>query len=282
MIKLTSPIKVSKLCKNFKVNYYGKDKYIYEFGPLSSTKKNILSFTNKDLNFTNKILIQKKKNKFKSNTIIISKNPRLLFSTILNFFVKNKLIKMRVKNNKIDKSVKYSSQSILGNNIIIEKNSIIEPGAKIFSNVKIKKNSIIRSGAIIGCYGFGYERDVSKKPINFPQFGSVQIEENVHVGNNSCVVISTFDKTIIGKNTKIDNLVHIAHNVKIGKNCIITASCQIAGSVRIGNNVWLSPSSTIKNKIKIGDNAFVGIGSVVIFDIKKNSKVFGNPAQSLI
>lgn len=192
------------------------------------------------------------------------------------------MIKTNLKKNIIDQTVKYSAKSIVGNNIIIEKNCIIEPGAKIFSNVKIKKNSIIRSGALIGCYGFGYERDNKKKPIQFPQFGSVQIEENVHIGNNSCIVISTFENTVIGKNTKIDNLVHVAHNVKIGKNCIITASCQIAGSVKIGNNVWLAPSATIKNKVCIGNNVFVGIGSVVIFDIKNNKKVFGNPAQLII
>tara|TARA_B100000900_G_scaffold412340_1_gene433918 strand:+ start:794 stop:1645 length:852 start_codon:yes stop_codon:yes gene_type:complete len=282
MIKLTNPIKVSKLCKNFKFKYYGKDQYIYEFGPLSSVKKNILSFTNKDLNFTNKILIQKKRNKSKSNTLIIHKNPRLLFCKILNFFIEKKLIKSSIKKNIIDSSVDIPENCIMGNNIKIEKNCIIEPGAKIFSNVKIKKNSIIRSGAVVGCYGFGYEKDNTKKPINFPQFGSVEISENVHVGNNSCVVISTFGKTSIGKNTKIDNLVHIAHNVTIGQNCIITAKCQIAGSVKIGNNVWLSPSATIKNKVYIASNAFIGIGSVVIFDVKKNQRVFGNPAQSLI
>ena len=65
------------------------------------------------------------------------------------------MIKTNLKKNIIDQTVKYSAKSIVGNNIIIEKNCIIEPGAKIFSNVKIKKNSIIRSGALIGCYGFG-------------------------------------------------------------------------------------------------------------------------------
>ena len=125
-------------------------------------------------------------------------------------------------------------------------------------------------------------KEMKKKiPILFPQFGLVQINQNVHVGNNTCIVGGTFNKTIINENTKIDNLVHIAHNVKIGKNCIITAKCQIAGSVKIGNNVWLSPSSSIINKVTINDNAFIGIGSVVIFDVKKNERVFGNPAQSL-
>ena len=236
MIKLIKPIKVSKLCKIFNLNYHGKDKFIYGFGSVFSKKKNILCFSNYEENFTDKILIQRKKNNFKLTTLITNKNPRLLFCKIVNYFLKKKMIKINFKKNIIDKSVKYSEQSIVGNNIIIEKNCIIEPGAKIFSNVKIKKNSIIRSGALIGCYGFGYERDNSKKPIHFPQFGSVQIEENVHIGNNSCIVISTFENTVIGKNTKIDNLVHVAHNVKIGKNCIITATCQIAGSAKLGNN----------------------------------------------
>jgi len=280
-VKLIKPIKVSKLCKIFKVFFLGKDQYINEIGPISSNKKNLLSFSNNATDVKKKIFISKAKSKFSSNTIIIYKNPRLLFCNVLEFFIKKNLINIKSKKNIIHKSVKYSNESILGNNIIIEKNSIIEPGVKIFSNVKIKKNSIIRSGAIIGCYGFGYQRDEFNKPIKFSQFGSVQIEENVHIGNNSCVTISTFSKTKIGKNTKIDNLVHIAHNVKIGENCIITAHSQIGGSVRIGNNVWLSPSASIKNKVKLGDNVFVGIGSVVIFDIKKNQKVFGNPAKSI-
>jgi len=281
MIKLLKPITTSMLCKIFKLKYYGKDMPIVSFGNLLNDKKNMLSFSNDISEVKNKIIIQKSKKKSKYSTIILSRNPRLLFCEIINYFIINKQIITQYKKNRIHPSVKIQDLSILGNNIIIEKNCIIEPGAKIFSNVVIKKNSIIRSGAIISGYGFGYERDRLMKPIRFPQFGSVLIKENAHIGNNTCIVMSTFDKTIIGKNTKIDNLVHIAHNVKIGNNCIITAKCQIAGSVLIGNNVWLSPSSTIKNKVSLKDNVFVGIGSVVIFDIKKNERVFGNPAQSL-
>ena len=79
MIKLTKPIRVSKLCKIFNLNYHGKDKYIYGFGSIFSKKKNILCFSNYEVNLTGKILIQKRKNNIKSNTSIINKNPRLLF-----------------------------------------------------------------------------------------------------------------------------------------------------------------------------------------------------------
>ena len=281
MIKLKKPIKVSYLCKLFKLNYTGKDRLILGIGSLSSKMKNTLCFSNNIVQSKDKIIIQKKISTNKNFTVIANQIPRLLLCKFLNYFLKNKLIEIKLKKNFINKHVKIPEGSILGNNIKIEENCIIEPGAKIFSNVVIKKNSIIRSGAIIGAYGFGYQRDEKKKPIKFPQYGSVLINENVHIGNNTCIVISTFDKTVIGKNTKIDNLVHVAHNVVIGKNCIITASCQIAGSVKIGNNVWMSPSCTIKNKISISDNVFIGIGSVVIFDINKNEKVFGNPAQKV-
>ena len=282
MIKLNKKIKVSSLSRFLNLKYIGKDKFIQGFGDLGDKKDNILCFSNNsENNFKNKIIIQKKKTNFKNCTIILSRKPRLTMSKILNFFLKKNFVKILNKKNSIHKSVKVSKNSIIGNNIKIEKNCIIENGAKIFSNVIIKKNSIIRSGAIIGAYGFGYERNEKKIPILFPQFGLVQINQNVHVGNNSCIVSGTFNKTIINDNTKIDNLVHIYNNVKIGKNFIITAKCQIEGSVNIGNNVWLSPSSSIINKVSINDNAFIGIGSVVIFDVKKNDKVFGNPAQSL-
>ncbi len=282
MIKLIKPIKVSRICKIFNLKFYGKDRNIIGLGSITNPKQNILCFSNFENKKKNKIIIQKNKNIYSYSTIIVNKNPRLIFCKILNYLLKKNKIESFKKKNDIHKTVKISNDSLVGENIKIEKNCIIEPGAKIFSNVTIKKNTIVRSGAIVGCYGFGFERDQRKKITKFPQFGSVFINENVLIGNNTCIVISTFDKTIIGENTKIDNLVHVAHNVKIGKNCIITAKCQIAGSVEIGNNVWLSPSSTIKNKIKLADNVFVGIGSVVIFDVKKNQRVFGNPAQPLI
>lgn len=282
MIKLKIPIKASYLCKVFKLKYSGEDRLILGISSLSGKMKNALCFSNDDAKSKDKIIIQRNKFFDKNFTVILHRNPRLLFCKFLNYFLKNELIEVNFKKNVIDKNIKIPEGSILGDNIKIEKNCIIEPGAKIFSNVIIKKNSIIRSGAIIGAYGFGYQRDKKNKPIEFPQFGSVLINENVHVGNNTCIAISTFDKTIIGKNTKIDNLVHVAHNVVIGSDCVITANCQIAGSVKIGNNVWMSPSCTIKNKILIGNNVFIGIGSVVIFDINKNDKVFGNPAQTIV
>ena len=139
---------------------------------------------------------------------------------------------------------------------------------------------IIDSGAVIGAAGFGFVRDQSGVPHQFPQLGKVIIEDNVEIGANTCVDRGALDDTIIHKGVKIDNLVQIAHNVEIGEYTYVIANTVISGSVKIGKKCWIAPSQ-ITNKVTIGNYVTVGFGSVVINSIPDNTVVMGDPAIPL-
>lgn len=142
-------------------------------------------------------------------------------------------------------------------------------------SVKIGKNTVI------GADGFGYVRQDDGTLLKMPHAGNVIIEENVEIGSNTCIDRAVVGSTIIGAGTKIDNLVHIAHGVKIGKNCLIVAGAVIGGSTEIGDNCFIGINASIKNKVKIGNNVTVGMGAVVLKDVPDGVTVVGNPARIL-
>ena len=111
--------------------------------------------------------------------------------------------------------------------------------------------------------------------------GMVVIEDHVEVGCNNTIDRGSLSNTVIGKNTFIDNQVHIAHNVNIGNNCIITGQVGFAGSTKIGNKVYIGGQAGISGHLKIGNNVQIGGGSGVIKNIPDNSKVMGYPAKDI-
>lgn len=147
------------------------------------------------------------------------------------------------------------------------------PADIIDGSVKIGK------GTIIGNDGFGYAREDDGTLLKMPHSGNVVINANVEIGSNTCIDRAVVGSTVIGEGTKIDNLVHIAHGVKIGKNCLIVAGSVIGGSCEIGDNCFIGINASIKNKVKIGNNVTVGMGAVVLKDVHDNVTVVGNPAR---
>ena len=241
------------------------------------------------------VFITKKKylgEKFLSNSLIITdinikkknvfycKRPRLEFAKIFNKLLDKNLIILNKIKNKISKDAIISKNSLIEKNVQIGSNSKIESGSIIKQNSIIGKNCIIRSGAVIGASSFSFEREKGNI-FHMPIFGGVKIDDNVIIGSNSVISRGSFNNTKIGKNTLIDTLVQIAHNCKIGRNVTITGGSNIGGSVIIEDNVMISPCSNISNNINIGKSSHVGIGSVVIKDVSKNNKVFGNPARKI-
>ena len=156
----------------------------------------------------------------------------------------------------------------------------IHPTCEI-SNAEIGKNVIIEAFTRIGAEGFGYEPDENGALIQFPHIGRVIIEDDVEIGANVCIDRGALGDTIIGRGTKIDNLVHIAHNVKIGKNCQIVCQVGIGGSAEIGDNCFVGIGASIRNQIKIGKNVMVGMGAVVVKDVPDNMTIIGNPANPI-
>lgn len=167
----------------------------------------------------------------------------------------------------------------IGKNCSVGANSIIHGHVHIHPNTHIGNHVVIEAGAVIGSTGFGYRRMNSGELENFPQIGGVLIDDSVEIGANTCIDRGTLGNTVIGAGTKIDNLVHIAHNVKIGECCVIVANSMIGGSVEIGNGCWVAPSASIINQGKIGKESIVGMGSVVIWDVLPNDMVKGVPAR---
>ncbi|MBI3377882.1 MAG: UDP-3-O-(3-hydroxymyristoyl)glucosamine N-acyltransferase [Nitrospirae bacterium] len=156
----------------------------------------------------------------------------------------------------------------IGENSSIGDECIIYPNVTIRENVKIGNRVIIHSGAVIGSDGFGY---VMEKGIHYkiPQVGGVIIGDDVEIGANVTIDRATTGNTIIGSGTKIDNLVQIAHNVKIGANSIVIAQVGIAGSTEIGNYVILGGQVGVADHAKIDDGVMVGAQSGAMGHVKK-------------
>ncbi|NME35808.1 MULTISPECIES: DapH/DapD/GlmU-related protein [Fusobacterium] len=211
--------------------------------------------------------------------LIISENPKRDFFELHNKLVDEEFYFKKEKNNISSKAIISPRASIREYNINIEDDVVIEENVVIYPNVTIKKDSIIKAGTILGADGFQYfkseNNNIQVKPI-----GKLIIEEDVTIHNNCVIDRGIFDKTIIDKNTKIYNLVHIAHDSKIEKNTLITAGVIVCGRVRIGENSYLGPNCTIKNGLKLGKNSKVSMGAVVTKNVQDNEVVTGNFAIS--
>jgi len=226
------------------------------------------------------------KMKLNSKVLIQVKNPYLIIAKIGNaFFVRKEkhIIHPTViidQSTEIGKDVYIGAYSVI-DSCVIGDNSIIQENVIIRDCVKIGNNVLIKSGAIIGNPGFGFVKDEDGNLFKFPQIGEVIIENNVEIGSNTCIDRGAFSDTIIGSGSKINNLCHIAHNVRIGNQVIITALVNISGSTIIGSNVWIAPNSTLIGHQIIGDNVLIGAGAVVLGDIPSNEVWVGNPARFL-
>jgi UDP-3-O-[3-hydroxymyristoyl] glucosamine N-acyltransferase len=239
-----------------------------------------------------------------SKPIIKTDNPSLAFTKVASSFysyenVRNKGVHASAV---IGNNVKLGKDIYIGPYVVIEDDTtigdrcIIYPGtyigcgvcvgenSMIYANVSIRektsigKRVIIHSGTVIGSDGFGYDT-VDGVHHKIPQLGYVLIEDDVEIGANVTIDRARFDKTVIGKGTKIDNLVQIAHNVITGENCIIVAQVGISGSTTLGKNVTLAGQAGLVGHITIGDNVIVGGQAGVIKSIPADSFVSGYPAR---
>ena len=193
--------------------------------------------------------------------------------------------------------VKYGHNVLIGDNVVIGNNckighnSIIEKNVNIGDNCSIGSNVIIRNsliksnvhildGCIIGKKGFGFFPNEINN-IRYPHIGIVIIEDNCEIGSCTTIDRGSMSNTIIGKNTFLDNQIHIAHNNKIGSNCIIAGQVGFAGSSTIGKNVIIGGQAGISGHLKIGDYVQIAGGSGVIKDVPSKSKIIGYPAKNL-
>tara|TARA_B100001250_G_scaffold350889_1_gene322811 strand:+ start:654 stop:1619 length:966 start_codon:yes stop_codon:yes gene_type:complete len=196
---------------------------------------------------------------------------------------KNKYKSVKFGNNVlIGKNVKIGKNTIIGANSIIEHDVVIGSNCVIGSHVILKNsilgnNIVIQDDCKIGLKGFGFI-PIKDNNFKFPHIGRVLINDNVEIASGCTIDRGSVDDTEIGKNTYLDNQVHLAHNVKIGSNCMIAGQVGFAGSSTIGNNVSIGGQAGISGHLTIGNNVKIGGGSGVIKDIEDNQVVMGYPA----
>jgi UDP-3-O-[3-hydroxymyristoyl] glucosamine N-acyltransferase len=252
---------------------------------------NILKSTKSRLIIVEMDLLSKVMNTniLKNVVLIGSENPKNdLINAVNHFFPQNAGTPTIDPSSRIHQNCKIGSNTSIGPNVVIEEDVKIGENCEIEANTVIKKGTLIgnnvriKSCTVIGGYGFGYDKSENEIEYQFlPHFGKVIIEDNVDIGSNTCLDRGSLSDTIIRKGVKIDNLVHIAHNVDIGENSLIIACSMVAGSVIIGENCWIAPAASIRNGIKIGKNSTVGLGSVLTNDIGDNKTVLGVPAVDI-
>jgi len=184
----------------------------------------------------------------------------------------------------VDDNVEIGDKTVIYAGCYLGRGCKIGNGSLIYSNVCLGDNTelgdrvIIHYGTVIGSDGFGFVT-VDGRHHKIPQLGSVVIHDDVEIGANVAIDRARFDKTVVGKGTKIDNLVHIAHNVVIGENCLIVAQVGISGSTTIGNNVILAGQVGVVGHINIGDSSIVMAQSGVSKSIPAQSTFWGYPAK---
>ena len=237
--------------------------------------------------------------------LIQTENPSLAFVKVLEIFSREKVNRVAIgihasavigKNVQLGKDLTIQAYAVIEDNVRIGDRGVIYPGVYIGKNVQIGNNTviypqvsirqgviigsrvIIHNGTVVGSDGFGYEI-LNGAHHKIPQLGTVVIEDDVEIGANVTIDRARFDKTLIGRGTKIDNLVQIAHNVVIGPNSIIVAQTGISGSVTVGKNVILAGQVGVTGHLSIGDNSIVGAQSGVTKDIPPDSRVLGSPVR---
>jgi UDP-3-O-[3-hydroxymyristoyl] glucosamine N-acyltransferase len=154
---------------------------------------------------------------------------------------------------------------------------VIHSNATLYRDITLGSRVVVHSGTVIGSDGFGYVQD-GKTRVKIPQVGTVVIEDDVEIGANVAIDRSTLGATVIGRGTKIDNLVQIAHNVVIGENTVVCGLVGISGSVTIGDNVTIAGQVGMADHVTIGSDATIGAQSGVSKSLEGGRYYLGSPA----
>lgn len=219
--------------------------------------------------------------------LIFTDNPRLAFVLVLNEMQRKEKLKGISPRAVVSEKAKIGSGCYVGDYAVIGDNCFVGDGTLIYDRVSLVQNCtlgsncIVQSGVSMGSDGFAFERFGTGELEKFPHRGYVKIGNNVEIYANCSIARGSLSDTVIGDGTKLDALVHIAHNVVVGRNCELTAGTVIGGSTIVGDMTWTGLNSTLKNGIKVGRNVIVASGASVIRDVPDGDVVGGVPARSI-
>lgn len=221
-----------------------------------------------------------------NKSVIFVSDSRLAAITILSRFFRQRPHWGRHPTAVVHQEAQVHPETYIGPHACVGK-CIIGRGSMLYGNnylydgVRVGENVTVHAGTVIGSDGFGYQPGQNKAWLKFEHVGGVSIGNGVEIGANTCIDRGALGDTVIGDGTKIDNLVHIAHNVQIGRHCLVIAHAMIGGSCVIGDGAWIAPNASILQKTRIGPGSTVGLGAVVLQDIPPNEIWAGVPARRI-
>jgi UDP-3-O-[3-hydroxymyristoyl] glucosamine N-acyltransferase len=218
---------------------------------------------------------------------VFTDNPRLTFIRLTREMTRQQQLvgisprAVISEKSKIGSGCYIGDYTVIGDNCSVGDNTLVYDRVSLVQNCIIGSNCVIQSGASLGSDGFAFERYEDGKLEKFPHTGNVRLGNNVEICANCSIARGSLSDTLIGDGTKLDALVHIAHNVNVGKNCELTAGTIIGGSTSVGDTSWTGLNSTLKNGIKVGRSVIVASGASVIHDVPDGDIVAGVPARSI-
>ena len=181
----------------------------------------------------------------------------------------------------LGRNVRVGAGCVIGDGVAVGDDTQLFPGVTIYSGTALGKRVIVHAGAVLGSDGFGYipgkSGDAHRK---IPHVGRCLIGDDIEIGANTCIDRGSVDDTVIGSGTKIDNLVHIAHNVRIGARCLIMAQAGIAGSSQLEDDVIIAGQAGVPDHITIGRGARLLVQSGTVADMPAGETWFGTPART--
>ncbi len=227
--------------------------------------------------------------KFPDCTLLVCENPRLGFMRAIRVFFAPQPPALGIAPTavvhptaQIDVTASIGPYCVIADRCVVGPRSVLHAHVTLYGKVRIGSDVVVNAGTVIGADGFGYERNDDGILEKFLHIGGVIIEDHVEIGSNTSIDRGTLGDTRICEGARIDNQVHISHNVVIGPRCAVIAQAMIGGSVKIGTEAWIAPSAVLMNQIKVGARATVGLAAVVTKNVSEGQIVMGSPAQDSV
>ncbi|MCB9202496.1 MAG: UDP-3-O-(3-hydroxymyristoyl)glucosamine N-acyltransferase [Flavobacteriales bacterium] len=286
-MKFPRPYTLKEISNSIGRQYVGDDDFLIEgINEIHRVQKGEIVFVDhpkyydKALNSNASIiLIDKIVDCPEDKCLIISEDPFSDFNKITSFFRPFLPANTSISDSaEIGEGTTIQPNAFIGNNVKIGENCIIHSNVSIYDNCEIGNNVIIHSGTVLGGDGF-YYKTRKEKYDKFHSVGNVIVEDDVEIGCNCTIDRGVTDSTIIGKGSKLDNLIQIGHEVIIGEKCLIASQVGIAGCVTVEDNVTIWGQVGIRSDIKIEKNAVVLAQAGVSKDLKGGVVYWGTPAE---
>jgi UDP-3-O-[3-hydroxymyristoyl] glucosamine N-acyltransferase len=171
---------------------------------------------------------------------------------------------------------------VIGNDVAIGEHCVLHANVTVYDHVRIGSRVILHAGSVIGADGFGFAF-TGERYEKFPQIGTVEIGDDVEVGANACIDRAALGVTRIGEGTKLDNMVHVAHNCQIGRHVVIAAQTGFSGAVAVGDYAVVGGQVGVGDKARIESQAVVGSGAGILTSkiVRAGEPVWGTPARPL-